>query len=71
VSTTDNASADWPPDTEADVGVNDHVQWVNLDFEIWDKSGNHIYGPAAANTLWSGFGGVCETGNRANTITRR
>jgi PKD domain len=52
-----------PPDPEGDVGVNDYVQWVNLEFEIWSKSGSVLYGPAAGSTLWSGFGGACESYN--------
>lgn len=51
------------PDAEGDVGLNDYVQWVNLMFKIWDKSGALRYGPAAGNTLWSGFGGPCEQYN--------
>ena len=29
-----------------------------------------LYGPAAANTLWSGFGGPCETRNDGDPIVR-
>ena len=58
-----------PPDTQGDVGPNHYVQWVNLGFQIWDKAGNSLYGPANGNTLWSGFGGACETTNDGDPIT--
>jgi hypothetical protein len=57
-----------PPDTEGDVGPNDYVQWVNVSFQIFDKSGTTLYGPASGNTLWSGFGGPCEQSNAGDPI---
>ena len=59
-----------PPDTEGAVGPSDYVQWVNLAFEIFNKSGQSLYGPAAGNTLWSGFGGLCQTANEGDPIVR-
>lgn len=59
-----------PPDTEGDVGPNHYVQWVNLSFAVWDKSGTLLYGPAAGNTLWAGFGGLCETNNNGDPIVQ-
>jgi hypothetical protein len=57
-----------PPDTNGDVGPDHYVQWVNLSFAIWDKNGTLLSGPHAGNTLWSGFGGVCETTNHGDPI---
>jgi hypothetical protein len=57
-----------PPDTEGDVGPNHYVQWVNLGFQIWDKNGNSLYGPANGNTLWTGFGGACQSTNDGDPI---
>ena len=51
------------PDSEGDAGLNDYVQWVNLKFKIWSKSGEALYGPANGNTLWQGLGGPCEDYN--------
>ncbi len=65
----DNVNGVHPPDTQGDVGPDHYVQWVNLSFAIWDKQGNLLYGPANGNTLWSGFGGVCETSNDGDPIT--
>ena len=65
----DNGGRIMPPDTQGDVGPNHYVQWVNLVFGVWDKEGHLLYGPAAGNSLWSGFGGPCETTNDGDIIT--
>jgi hypothetical protein len=52
-----------PPDTVGDVGPNHYVQMVNTDFAIFNKSGTPIFGPVPSNTLWSGFGGGCQSNN--------
>ncbi len=57
-----------PPDTNGDVGPNHYVQMINLVFSVYDKAGNRLYGPAANNTLWTGFGGPCETSNQGDPI---
>jgi uncharacterized repeat protein (TIGR01451 family) len=57
-----------PPDTNGAVGPNHYVQWVNVSFAVWDKAGNKLYGPVAGNTLWSGFGGPCQTRNDGDPI---
>ncbi|MGN6561558.1 MAG: hypothetical protein ACTHMU_02755, partial [Thermomicrobiales bacterium] len=56
-----------PPDTEGAIGASQYVQWVNLAFGVFDKStGALTYGPAEGNTLWTGFGGTCETTNQGD-----
>jgi hypothetical protein len=50
-----------PPDTNGAAGPAHYVQIVNQSFEVFTKKGVAIYGPAATNTLWTGFGGDCET----------
>ena len=50
-----NIDGVYPPDTNGDVGPNHYVQWVNLHFQIWNKSGVSLYGPAAGNTLLERF----------------
>jgi hypothetical protein len=52
-----------PPDTNGATGPNHYIQIVNTDFAIFDKSGVARFGPVAINTLWSGFGGLCQTDN--------
>jgi hypothetical protein len=63
-----NIDGVYPPDTNGDVGPNHYVQWVNLHFQIWDKSGHSLYGPAAGNTLWNGFGGPCASQNAGDPV---
>ena len=58
-----------PPDTNGAVGATQYVQWVNLSFIVFDKAtGNKLLGPVAGNTLWSGFGGGCQTNNNGDPV---
>ncbi|MCD4725052.1 MAG: PKD domain-containing protein [Bacteroidales bacterium] len=41
-----------PPDPNGDVGPDHYMQMVEVRFQIFDKSGNSLYGPAFNNTLW-------------------
>jgi hypothetical protein len=60
-----------PPDTNGAVGDTQYVQWVNLAFAVFDKAtGAKMYGPAAGDTLWSGFGGPCENDNDGDPIVQ-
>src|SRR5207253_9975972 len=59
-----------PPDTNGSVGPNHYVQIVNTDFAVFDKSGAAIFGPVAINTLWSGFGGACESNNDGDPVVK-
>ncbi len=60
-----------PPDTVGAVGLTQYVQWVNVAFAVFDKSsGALVYGPAAGNTIWQGFGGACETDNAGDPIVQ-
>jgi hypothetical protein len=53
------------------VGATQYVQWVNESFAVFTKStGAVAYGPAAGNTLWSGFGGACQTDNDGDPIAQ-
>ena len=59
-----------PPDTNSAIGPNHLVEIVNSAFAIMNKSGTPVYGPAATNTLWSGFGGHCQTDDDGDGIVR-
>src|SRR5207248_7713527 len=60
-----------PPDTNGAAGATQYVQWVNESFAVFSKStGALLYGPAAGNTLWSGFGGPCQTDNDGDPIAQ-
>ncbi len=70
-----NINGVFPPDTNGAVGPNHFVQWVNLSFAVYSKGDaatplRLLYGPAAGNTLWHGFGGACETTNSGDPIVR-
>jgi hypothetical protein len=57
-----------PPDTNGAVGPNHFVQTVNTDIAVYTKTGALAFGPVATSTLWSGFGGGCETNNDGDPI---
>lgn len=57
-----------PPDPVGDVGPDHYVVMSNVHFAVYDKTGTLLYGPAANNTLWSGFGGTCESSNDGDPI---
>ena len=57
-----------PPDTNGDIGPGHYVQWVNLSFAIYSRSGDVLYGPADGSSLWQGFGGPCESTNDGDPI---
>src|SRR5262249_9567924 len=58
-----------PPDTNGAVGLTQYVQWVNVNFAVFDKAnGNLLLGPVAGNSLWKNFGGPCETNNDGDPI---
>jgi hypothetical protein len=53
-----------PSDATGAVGTTEYLQWVDDSFAVFSKAtGATLYGPVAGNTLWSGFGGPCETDN--------
>jgi hypothetical protein len=58
-----------PSDSNGAVGPQDFVETVNTDFAVFNKDssrgavGTVRYGPVQINTLWSGFGGLCQADN--------
>ena len=63
-----NRNGVYPPDPSGDVGPNHYVQMVNSSIQIFDKNGNTLYGPTNNNTIWSGFGGACQTRNDGDPV---
>ena len=69
-----------PPDTTGDVGPNHYVQWVNLRYAIYTltrDANNSITAfnlvpgfPKNGNTVWSGFGGRCQSDNDGDPIVQ-
>jgi hypothetical protein len=50
----------YPPDTEGAIGPNHYMQWVNLSFAIYNRSGGLVYGPADGYTFFDELP-VCGT----------
>src|ERR1044071_7075042 len=63
-----NGSGVAPPDPNGEVGPNHVVVMCNLSFQIFNKTGTSLFGPAANNTLWAGFGGPCQTQNSGDPV---
>jgi hypothetical protein len=63
-----NVNGVYPPDTTGEAGPNHYVQWVNLSFQVFSKTGASLYGPANGNTLWSSLGGTCASQNSGDPI---
>lgn len=58
-----------PPDTNGEVGLTQYVQIVNEGFQVFDKStGASVFGPVGISTLWSGFGGVCQSNGDGDPV---
>ena len=59
-----------PPDNDGAPGTTQYVQYVNLTYQVFNKSGASILGPLSGNDFWSGFGGSCQTDNSGDTVIR-
>jgi len=58
-----------PPDTNGEVGATQYVQIVNEGYQVFDKvTGASVLGPNSIESIWSGFGGVCQTGGNGDPV---
>ena len=59
-----------PPDTEGDVGPNHYMQWVNLHFAIYTKTGTQVGATLPGNALWVGNANapICAANNDGDPI---
>ena len=58
-----------PPDTNMSVGPNDVVETVNVDWEVYDKSGNTLLGPAPIHSIFqAALGGNLASGDACASI---
>jgi hypothetical protein len=58
-----------PPDTNGDVGLTQYVQIVNEGYQVFDKAtGTSVLGPNSISSIWTGFGGVCQTGGSGDPV---
>ena len=66
-----------PSDNSIAVGPNHIFQIVNVRMAVFTKKGKQfpdtgkaVYGPAPTNTVFKGFGGMCETTNNGDAVVR-
>jgi len=66
-----------PSDNSLAAGLDNIVQIVNSRIAVYtkkgahyDKSGKVLYGPVATNSIFAGFGGVCEARNNGDAVVR-
>src|SRR5437870_2476356 len=58
-----------PPDTNGEVGATQYVQMVNEGYQVFDKAtGNSVLGPNSIESLWAGFGGLCQNGGSGDPV---
>jgi hypothetical protein len=58
-----------PPDTNGEVGATQYVQIVNEGYQVFNKTtGASQLGPSGVSTLWSGFGGVCQSNGNGDPV---
>src|SRR5262245_41077430 len=58
-----------PPDTNGEVGQTQYAQIVNEGYQVFSKStGASVFGPVGISTIWSGFGGVCQTNGSGDPV---
>src|SRR5262245_29029820 len=58
-----------PPDTNGEVGATQYVQIVNEGLQVFNKTtGASVLGPISIESLWGGFGGVCENNGEGDPV---
>ncbi len=57
-----------PPDPNGRSAQTTLSTMGNLSFQIFNKTGTSLFGPAANNTLWAGFGGACQAQNAGDPV---
>ena len=62
-----------PSDSNGSAGNNQFVETVNTRYQVWSlnrstKVATSLFGPSNINTLWTGFGGACQTQNSGDPI---
>ena len=59
------------PDTNGAIGPTQFVEWINTQYAVFDRTtGAIILGPEKGNTLWQGFGGLCESNNNGDPLAQ-
>ena len=51
------------------MGATQYVQIVNEGYQVFDKTtGTSVLGPASIASIWTGFGGVCQTAGQGDPV---
>jgi hypothetical protein len=58
------------PDPNGAAGSTQYVEYVNNQYEVFDKSGNVVQGATNGDTLWKALGGTCSTEGNSDVITQ-
>ena len=64
------ASVRNPSDNSLAVGPNHIVQIVNSRMAVFDRHGKVLHGSVPTNSIFAGFGGICETRNNGDAVVR-
>jgi hypothetical protein len=64
------AAGSAPPDTNIAVGPYHIVEVVNSRYQIFNKAGTTIFGPASLSSLWTPLGGSCSTANAGDPVVQ-
>src|SRR5271155_1028475 len=60
-----------PPDDDGAPGTTQYVEYINGEYQVFDKAGNTLLGPLSGNSFWSNFGGVsCQADNSGDPTIR-
>jgi len=70
VEGVNNLCGCYPPDTNFAIGDTQIVEWVNLDYAVYDKTGALLLGPLAGNLLFANLGGQCASQNAGDPIAQ-
>jgi hypothetical protein len=59
-----------PSDSNGAVGATQFVEWVNLQFAVFSKTGALLAGPTNGNALFANLGGPCAANNDGDPIAQ-
>ena len=57
-----------PSDVNGAIGPNHYVQIANASVAVFSRTGTILLGPEPISTVWTGFGGLCETTNGGDPV---
>ncbi len=63
-----SANGSAPPDTQGAAGSTQYMEMANTEIAVYSKTGSVLLSPRATNTIWSGFGGGCQTNNDGDGV---